>query len=130
MGIPDTPVKILCVEDEEFISELYNRALTKEGYDVTIVSSGIDGLNEARKNIYDVMLLDIMVPDILGIEVLRKLRNETPNLKTKIIITTNLEQSEESREAIEKEADGYLIKADITPKQLVTFLDNLKLISS
>jgi DNA-binding response OmpR family regulator len=127
MGIPDTPVKVLCIEDEEFISELYKRALTKEGYDVTIVSSGIDGLNEAKKNIYDIMLLDIMVPDILGIEILKQLRHDVENLKTKIIITTNLEQSEEARQAIEKEADGYLIKADITPKQLVTFLDNLKL---
>lgn len=127
MGIPDTPVKILCVEDEEFISELYKRALTKEGYDVTIVRSGTDGLSEAKKNIYDIMLLDIMVPDILGVDILRQLRHEFPNLKTKIIITTNLEQSDEARAAIEKEADGYLIKADVTPKQLVTFLDNLKL---
>lgn len=127
MGIPDTPVKVLCVEDEEFISELYKRALTKEGYDVTIVSSGTGGLEEAKKNIYDIMLLDIMVPDILGIDVLKQLRQGIPNLKTKIIITTNLEQSDEARQAIEKEADGYLIKADITPKQLVTFLDNLRL---
>jgi DNA-binding response OmpR family regulator len=127
MRIPDTPVKVLCVEDEEFISELYNRALTREGYDVTIVRSGLDGLNEAKKNIYDIMLLDIMVPDILGVEILRQLRHDMPNLKTKIIITTNLEQSDEVRAAIEKEADGYLIKAAITPKQLVTFLDHLKL---
>lgn len=127
MRIPDTPVKILCVEDEEFISELYNRALTREGYDVTIVRSGLDGLNEAKKNIYDIMLLDIMVPDMLGVEILRQLRHDMPNLKTKIIITTNLEQSDEARAAIEKEADGYLIKAAVTPKQLVSFLDNLKL---
>lgn len=127
MGIPDTPIKILCVEDEEFISELYNRALSKEGYDVTTVRSGADGLAEAKKNIYDIMLLDIMIPDILGVEILKQLRHNVPNLKTKIIITTNLEQSDEIRAAIEKEADGYLIKADITPKQLVTFLDNLKL---
>lgn len=127
MGIPDTPVKVLCVEDEEFISELYKRALTKEGYDVTIVSSGKEGLEEAKKNIYDIMLLDLMVPDILGIDILKQLRQGIPSLKTKIIITTNLEQSEEAREAIEKEADGYIIKADITPKQLVTFLDNLSL---
>ena len=126
MGIPDTPVKVLCVEDEDFISELYKRALTKEGYDVTVVRNGAEGLNEAKKNIYDIMLLDIMIPDILGIDVLRQLRNEMPDLRTKIIITTNLEQDEKAREAIEKEADGYLIKADVTPKQLVSFLDNLK----
>lgn len=127
MSIPDTAVKILCVEDEEFISELYKRALTREGYDVTIVRSGADGLAEAKKNVYDIMLLDIMVPDILGVDVLRQLRHDVPNLKTKIIITTNLEQDEKTRQSIEKEADGYLIKADITPKQLVAFLDRLNL---
>ncbi|MEX2014972.1 MAG: response regulator [Candidatus Saccharimonadales bacterium] len=127
MGTPDTPVKVLCVEDEEFISELYNRALTREGYDVTVVRSGADGLAEAKKNIYDIMLLDIMVPDILGVDVLRQLKHDTTGFKTKIIITTNLEQDEQTRAAIEKEADGYIIKADVTPKQLVAFLDKLKL---
>ncbi|HEX5797929.1 MAG TPA: response regulator [Candidatus Saccharimonadales bacterium] len=126
MGTPDTPIKVLCVEDEEFISELYKRALTREGYDVTVVRSGADGLAEAKKNIYDIMLLDIMVPDILGVDVLRQLKHDTTNFKTKIIITTNLEQDEQTRTAIEKEADGYIIKADVTPKQLVAFLDRLR----
>ncbi|HEX5456104.1 MAG TPA: response regulator [Candidatus Saccharimonadales bacterium] len=122
---PD-PIKVLCVEDEEFISELYERALKREGYLVKVVKSGADGLELARTNEYDIMLLDIMVPDILGIEVLKRLRHEVPDLKTKIIITTNLEQSDEVREDIERQADGYLIKAEITPKQLVEFLNHLK----
>ena len=127
MGIPDTPIKILCVEDEEFISELYKRALEKEGYVATFLRSGADGLAEAKKNIYDIILLDIMVPDMLGVDVLKKLRHETPNLRARIIITTNLEQSDKAREAIEKEADAYLIKAEITPRQLVEFLADIKL---
>ncbi|HYF97039.1 MAG TPA: response regulator [Patescibacteria group bacterium] len=125
--ISAAPIKVLCVEDEEFIGELYNRALKKEGYDVKIVRSGAEGLELAKGGSYDVMLLDIMVPDLLGVDVLRQLRHEVPDLKTKIIITTNLEQSDEAREAIEKQADGYLIKAEITPKQLVEFLNRLKL---
>ena len=126
MQISDTPIKVLCVEDEEFISELYERALLKEGYQVRVVKSGAEGLKEAKTGNYDVMLLDLMVPDILGVEVLSRLRHDAPNLKTKIIVTTNLEQSDEVRESIEHQADGYLIKAEITPKQLVQFLNNLK----
>lgn len=126
MQISDTPIKVLCVEDEEFISELYERALLKEGYQVRVTRSGAEGLKEAKTGNYDVMLLDLMVPDILGVEVLSRLRHEAPDLKTKIIITTNLEQSDEVRESIEKQADGYLIKAEITPKQLVQFLNNLR----
>lgn len=124
--ISDEPIKILCIEDEEFISELYSRALEKEGYDVRIIKSGAEGLEEAKTGKYDILLLDLMVPDILGVEVLHRLRHEAPYLKTKIIITTNLEQSDEVREGIEKLADGYLIKAEITPKQLVQFLNKLE----
>lgn len=124
--IPASPIKVLCVEDEEFISELYKRALTREGYIVKVVRSGLEGLSEAQTGAYDIMLLDIMIPDLLGVDVLKKLRHENPNLQTKIIITTNLEQSDKVREEIEKQADGYLIKAEITPKQLVEFLNRLK----
>lgn len=126
MQISGAPIKVLCVEDEDFISELYNRALQKEGYEVRLVKNGAEGLAQAKTNVYDFILLDLMIPDILGVDVLKRLRHEMPELRAKIIITTNLEQSEEVREEIEKQADGYLIKAEITPKQLVQFLNNLR----
>jgi DNA-binding response OmpR family regulator len=118
--------KILVVEDEHFITELYTRALTKAGYQVTNVSDGDKALKLARTNDFDVILLDIMIPQMLGVDILHVLRDEMPNLKAKIIISTNLEQDEKIRAAIEREADGYLIKAEITPRQLVAFLDKLK----
>lgn len=127
MQISDTPIKVLCIEDEEFISELYTRALEKEGYEVHVVKGGNEGLEQAKTNTYDIILLDLMIPDMLGVELLKRLRHEMPNLRTKVIITTNLQESDEAREEVEKQADGYLIKAEITPKQLVEFLNTLKL---
>lgn len=121
------PIKVLVVEDEQFIGELYKRALTRDGYDVTIISTGDEGLEQARTNTYDIILLDIMVPGLLGVTVLDKLRADCPDLKAKIIITTNLEQDDKTRQALEKQADGYLIKAEITPRQLVEFLNHLEL---
>lgn len=125
--ISSSPIKVLCIEDEQFISELYERAMVSAGYVVKVVRSGADGLTEAKTGAYDIILLDIMIPDMLGVEVLDRLRHETPGLKSKIIIATNLEQDDKTREAIEKQADGYIIKAEVTPKELVKFLDNLKL---
>ena len=116
---------ILCIEDEHFISELYTRALTKAGYQVKVIYSGAKGLEEAKTGDYDIILLDIMLPDLLGVDVLKRLRAEVPNLKSKIIITTNLEQDDETKAAIERQADGYLVKAEITPKQLVEFLSKV-----
>lgn len=120
--------KILCVEDEHFISELYMRALSKAGYDVDIKSDGQEGLAAAQTDTYDIILLDLMVPTVTGIEILRTLRDprETPHLKARIIITTNLEQRQDIREDIERQADGYLVKANITPHELVDFLGGLE----
>lgn len=130
MTEPSTPhnQRILCIEDEHFIGELYARALQKAGYEVTVVIDGEEGLAEAKTDTYDIILLDIMVPSITGIEILKRLRDpaETPHLRSKIVITTNLEQDEAGRAAIESQADGYIVKAEITPKQLVAFLQQLE----
>ncbi|MDB5185317.1 MAG: response regulator receiver protein [Candidatus Saccharibacteria bacterium] len=119
--------KILCIEDEHFIAELYSRSLTKAGYDVTVEMDGIQGLALAQTNQFDIILLDLMVPNKTGIEILRALRDkiETPELKAKIIITTNLEQREDVRADIEKQADGYLVKAELTPRELAAFVDSI-----
>lgn len=119
--------KVLIIEDEYFISELYVRALKKAGYDVALAVDGQDGLQKALGNQYDIILLDIMVPTVTGNEILDKLQAHQPPIKAKVIITTNLEQSEETKEKLERQADGYIIKAEITPKQLVNFLGQLSL---
>jgi CheY-like chemotaxis protein len=120
--------KILCVEDEHFISELYVRALTKAGYEVTVEVDGQQALALAQSDQYDIILLDLMIPTITGIELLRHLRNpqETPELHAKVIITTNLEQRDDIRADIENQADGYLVKAEITPRELVEFVNTIR----
>lgn len=119
--------KVLCIEDEHFISELYARALTKAGYHVDVQLDGQKGLAAAQTDIYDIILLDLMIPNITGIEVLRTLRDpkKTPRMHAKIIITTNLEQRDDVKADIENQADGYLVKAEITPHELVDFLTRL-----
>jgi DNA-binding response OmpR family regulator len=124
---PQNGRKILIIEDEHFISELYVRALTRAGYNVTVEVDGQRGMELAQTNQFDIILLDLMIPTITGIEVLRHLRgpNAKP-LKSKIIITTNLEQREETRADIESQADAYLVKAEITPRELVEFINTIK----
>lgn len=118
---------ILIIEDEHFISELYARALEKAGYSVTIMMSGEDGLKAAVHRRYDLILLDILVPGLSGMQVLEKIReNDTISGKhSKVIITTNLEQDESIRVKLEHTADGYLIKAEMTPKELVAVVDQV-----
>lgn len=122
---PTAKKRILCIEDERFIGELYRRALEKAGYEVTIIPDGQEGLNAILSEKYDIVLLDIMIPQILGIDVLQEVRTRKPDLRAKIIITTNLEQDDKARAAIEDDADGYLIKAEVTPRELVSYIQQL-----
>lgn len=118
---------ILIVEDDRFIGEMYVRSLRKEGYDVDWMVDGNDGLVAARNKDYDLILLDVMLPERRGTEILQALRGGKENLvpNTKIIVLTNFEQDDESRIATEHDVDGYLIKADITPKKLISIIEEL-----
>jgi DNA-binding response OmpR family regulator len=120
--------RVLCIEDEHFIGELYERALQKAGYETVLEVDGAKGLALAQSNSFDIILLDLMLPNLTGIEVLRALRDpqQTPSLKAKIIITTNLDQREDVKADIERQADGYIVKAELTPHELVGVLDNLR----
>lgn len=133
-NLPDKPIaggspkfkRVLCIEDEHFISELYTRALRKAGYEVAVAADGQSGLDQALTGQFDIILLDIMLPNIIGTEVLKKLKDPAVGLKSKIVVTTNLEQKDEARKAIEDKADGYIVKAEVTPKQLVEFLQHFE----
>jgi len=118
---------ILCIEDEHFISELYARALNKYGYKVTAVTDGAEGFKEASTNTYDIILLDLMVPNLTGIEILKRLKDPAlkPPIKAKVIIITNLEQRDEVRTAIENQADGYLVKANLTPHEVAEYVSRI-----
>ena len=117
---------ILIVEDDRFIGEMYVRSLKKAGYDVDWMIDGNDGLIAARNKQYDLILLDVMLPERRGTEILESLRGSEDLIpRSKVIVFTNFEQDEESRTAMETHADAYLIKADITPNKLLSVIQQL-----
>lgn len=118
---------ILCIEDDRFIGEMYVRSLKKAGYEVDWVIGGNDGLIAARNKRYDLILLDVMLPERRGNEILDALRGSKEDLipDSKVIVLTNFEQDDESRMAMEHRADAYLIKADITPRKLLGIIETL-----
>jgi len=112
--------KILIVEDDQFIRDIYEEVLKDEGYQITCASDGQKGYEEMKKKSYDLVLLDIMLPKLDGIDILQKLQKEGKLKQSKtIFLLTNL-----SGEAIMKkkgriEVDEYLIKSSLTPDKLV-----------
>lgn len=119
---------ILIIEDDRFIGEMYVRSLKKAGYDVDWMIDGNDGLVAARNKPYDAILLDVMLPERRGGDILKALRGNGEDLipNSKVIVLTNFEQDEESRIAMQQNADAYLIKAEITPRRLIEILTSLE----
>lgn len=122
-----TTKSILIIEDDRFIGEMYVRSLRKAGYDVDWMVDGNDGLVAARNKPYNAILLDVMLPERRGSDILQALRGNGEDLipDTKVIVLTNFEQDDESRAAMQQNADAYLIKAEITPRKLLAILNDL-----
>ena len=118
---------ILCVEDDRFIGEMYVRSLQKAGYDVTWVVDGNDGLVMARSQPFDLIILDLMLPEQRGDQILDALCSDDTDLipESKILIMTNFEQDDATKSAIMNRVDGYLIKADITPRKLIDVVNKM-----
>lgn len=121
--------KILYIEDERQIAEIYAELLRAHGYDVDLQFDGKTGLDQARAEQYDVILLDLMLPQISGIDVLNALRDksQSPTFSdnTYIIILTNFDVDDMVRQEINQKAQGYLIKVEYTPKKLIEYLESL-----
>ncbi len=116
--------KILVVEDDESLRQLYTDILTQEGYMVEAAKDGLEGLEKLKKGGWDLALLDIVLPEINGFEIARRVKKEvtTPVAKATVFIT-NLYEDSQIKEALSL-GDGYLIKSQITPD---TFISEVKL---
>lgn len=116
--------RILVVEDDLFLRELYSDILTQEGYKVETAQDGEEALQKIKVGGYDLILLDIIMPKMDGLEVMRQVQASPPQNPNKcVIFLTNLDKDEEIKTAL-KLGNGYLIKSQITPGSLVEEVKN------
>lgn len=112
------------VEDDPFLSDIYNTKLKQVGFNVDLAMTGEECLQKLASGKYDLMVLDIVLPQLDGWEILARIkdmrqRNSNPNLNgLKIIILSNLGQKEEIRKGLDLGADGFMIKAHFTPSEV------------
>lgn len=102
--------RILVIEDETNIQELIKYNLEKNGYKVTAADNGIDGLNEALANVPDMILLDLMLPGLDGLEVCKRLRMEKQTKKVPIFMLTAKSEELDKILGLELGADDYITK--------------------
>ena len=118
-------IKVLIVEDETQILRMYEFKLEKSGYSVRCSENGRDGLREAEDFRPDIILLDLMMPEMNGDEMLKILRSKDWGKNIRVIILTNISKDEAPSSLRLLNVDRYIVKAHFTPAQVIEIVDEL-----
>lgn len=113
--------KILFIEDFPVIQNLYGDYLKDNGFDVDLASDGKEGLEKVKGATYDFVLVDLLLPNVNGIEFLEKFSDRPAN--TKVIVLSDFNEPKTYERAHQLGISGYLIKAENTPSQLLEKLN-------
>jgi DNA-binding response OmpR family regulator len=117
--------KVLCIEDDAFLSGLVSGKLVENGFTVSTAIGGLPGIEMAKSEHPDLVLLDIMLPDLGGFEVLQKLKADPATANVPVVILSNLGGREEMEKGISLGAAGYLIKSNILPQEVAELIQQL-----
>ena len=119
MSDENSKKKILIVEDDSFVMDIYQTKLGQSGYDVVGAANGLEALKKMESGTFDLILLDIIMPYMDGLEVLKKIKADEKNKNLPIILLTNLSQKEEVDKGLGLGANDYLIKSHFTPSEVL-----------
>lgn len=118
-------LKILLVEDDLFLAGMYVTKLSLENFEVEHAEDGEKGLNYAKSNNPDVILLDIVLPKMSGFDVLKNLKGNPATKDIPVILLTNLGQRDDVQKGLDLGAEDYLIKAHFMPSEVVKKIKGL-----
>ena len=111
-------MKVLIVEDEKLVAKMYEKALKLDDIDVSVALGGAKGLEKVKNEKPDIVLLDIMMPEPDGMEVLTKIKADPETTNIPVVMLTNLSGKHDSEMAMEKGATDYWVKSEIKTLEL------------
>jgi len=117
--------KILIVEDDPLMSRMYQKIFTFEGYEVEIAGDGEEGLEKVRAGKPTLVLLDIMMPKMNGLQVLEKLKSDPETKSIPVVMLTNLAGQQDAETALTKGAIKYIVKSEYEPKQVTNMVKEI-----
>ena len=122
MNPSQNPSKVLIVEDDGFLREIYLESLSSQNYQIDTAVDGEDAIRKITQGGWDLVLLDIVMPKMDGLEAIRRIKSDVTlqgkQLYKKLVFLTNLDNDVDMKEA-SKLGDGYIVKSSITPGELV-----------
>ena len=110
--------KILITEDDPLMSRMYQKIFTFEGFEVIMAADGQDGLDKIRAEMPTLVLLDVMMPRLNGLQVLEKLKADPATKAIPVIMLTNLSSQQDADNAMLKGAVKYIVKSEHDPKEV------------
>lgn len=114
--------RVLVVEDDRFLINVYRVKLSKQGYEVEVALNGVEGKEKLEKFQPDVILLDLVMPKMDGFEFLAYLAQQPQRTKIKVIVTSNLGQPEDRERVMQLGADQYIVKTDTTLTEIIKMI--------
>jgi len=111
--------KILLIEDDQFLIDIYKEKLEKEGFEVFVLCDGTKVLKKTKELKPDLILLDIVLPNQNGWEILKALKEDVEVKDIPVIILSNLAQEEEIQKGLALGAVKYLVKSQYVPSEIV-----------
>lgn len=117
--------KVLIIEDDQLIQRMYSKIFAFEKYDVVTASDGEDGLQKAHTEKPTIILLDVMMPKMNGMEVLEKLKIDPDTKSIPVVMLSNLAGENDVETALSKGAVKYIIKSEHDPKEVADMVDEI-----
>ena len=117
--------KILIVEDDPLMSRMYEKIFTFENYEVEMAGDGQEGLDKARASKPTLILMDIMMPVMNGLEALEKLKADPETKAIPVIMLTNLAGQQDAEAALSKGAIKYIVKSEYEPKDVTNMVKEI-----
>lgn len=110
--------KIAIIEDDVAIVQMYRLKFAADGYEVKTAGDGVAGLKLIEEFNPEIVLLDLMMPQMNGLDVLAQLRKNAKTKDLKVVVLTNMGDAETASKAYAMKATDYIVKAEMTPRQV------------
>lgn len=117
--------KILIIEDDPLMLRMYQKIFTFQKYDVEVAADGEEGLAKVAETKPTIILLDVMMPKLNGLQVLERLKSDPETKKIPVIMLTNLAGQQDAETALSKGAVKYIVKSEHEPKEIADMVDGI-----